>query len=95
VSTPGGDYTLVFDVTTPADSMKIDMTITEMGMTVPLTAIKHDGKKLSFTFNVMEMGISCAFEKKDDGTYEGPCTDPEGTNVTMKMLPPKKGAPTP
>ncbi len=86
---------LTFAVTAPNDTMKIDLTITEMGMTFPLTAIKLEGKKLTFDFMAMDEAVKCALDKKDDGSFEGTCADAGGQGGPMTMVPPKKGVPTP
>ncbi len=86
---------IAFVVTAPNDTMKIDLTITEMGMTFPLSAIKLEGKKLTFEFLAMDEAIKCALDKKDDGSFEGTCADAGGEGGPMTMVPPKKGVPTP
>ncbi len=96
VTPPNGQaLALVFDVTAPGDSMKMDLTISDMGVTFPVTAIKLDGKKLSFSFLAMDTDVKCNLEKLDDGSYAGPCADASGDGGPMTMVPPKKGAPTP
>jgi hypothetical protein len=96
VTPPGGQpLALVFDVTAPGDTMKIDLLITDMGATFPLTAIKLEGKKLTFGFLAGDTDVKCTLEKKDDGSFAGPCADASGEGGPMTMTPPKKGAPTP
>ncbi|MEO5510115.1 MAG: hypothetical protein ABIV28_09215 [Longimicrobiales bacterium] len=89
----GTTINLTFDVTVPNDSMKIDMTLTEMSASAALTDIKLEGKKLSFAFTIFDTHVTCALEKKDDGTFAGPCADAGGAGGPMTMTPPKKGAP--
>jgi hypothetical protein len=96
VTPPNGQaLALTFAVTAPNDSVKIDLTIADMGMTFPLTAIKLEGRKLGFEFMAGDEAIKCALEKKDDGTFAGSCADGSGQGGPMTMVPPKKGTPTP
>lgn len=91
VAPPNGDaLELEFNVTAPNDSTKIDLTITAMSMTMPLTNIKLDGTKLSFSFLAGDTDVKCTLEKKDTGAYVGPCADQSGQGGPMTMVPPKK-----
>ena len=95
VDAPGaGLIPLTFDVTAAGDTMKINMTIEGMGV-FPFTAVKLEGTKLSFGFVVESSDVTCKLEKKEDGSFAGPCVDQSGQGGPMTMVPPKKGVPTP
>lgn len=82
---------LEFAVKMDGDTMKIDLTIVAMGMTMPLTGIKMEGPKLEFGFLAGDSDVKCTLTKKDDGSYAGPCADAGGQGGPMTMIPPKKG----
>jgi hypothetical protein len=97
VAPPGGqELALTIEVKMAGDTMKAELVIPDVQMTMALSNIKLEGKKLSFSFQAGDMGeIKCALDQKEDGTYTGPCTDPGGSGAPMTIAPPKKGDPIP
>jgi hypothetical protein len=88
----GGLFDLVFAVAQVGDSVKIDLSISEMAVTFPLSDIRLQGTSLSFRFLAEDDDITCKLEKKATGSYEGTCADATGGSGPMTMTPPKKGA---
>ena len=93
VTPPSGEVMeLEFNVTNVSDTTKIDLTIAAMSYTTPLVGIKLEDKKLSFSFLAGDTDVTCKLEKKEDGSYAGPCASGSGESGPMVMTPPKKPA---
>jgi hypothetical protein len=93
VTPPGSEaIDIEFNVTVVSDTMKIELSIPQVGMTAPLTAIKLEEKAISFDFDAGGTPVTCKLDKKEDGSYSGQCADAGGNGGPMTMVPPKKNA---
>lgn len=86
-----GEMALEFDVVNDGAAQKASFNIASAGMAFPVTDIKLEGAKLTFSFVVDGMGaIKCELNRRDDKAYAGNCADPEGGPAPIVIIPPKK-----
>jgi hypothetical protein len=89
VTPPNAEVTPVtFDVKSSNDTISIQINAGEHG-TFAASDIALAGTKLTFSFTPGPK-VMCVLNKKDDGSFAGECTDPDGGAAQMTMLPPKE-----
>ena len=89
VNDPDGDrHEVEFDVTVKGDTIGIQVIAPGRG-SFPFNDVKLVDKTLSFWFEP-GVRVECKLNRRDDGAFEGSCSDSNGGNATMLMVPPKK-----
>ena len=79
----------VYDVTVKGDTIRISVTAPQHG-TFEFSDVKLVDQTLTFWFEP-GVRVECKLNRRDDGGFEGSCTDAGGGVAQMLMLPPKKG----
>jgi hypothetical protein len=90
VSPPSNQTMAVsFDVLGSGDSLSITMHGPE-GRDIPFRAIRVESDTLHFEWSPGETTVRCALNRQEDGSFRGTCTDTEGKNGQLAMVPPPK-----
>ena len=89
VAPPDGSVNdVTYDVALRGDTIAISVNAGQHGVH-RFNDVKLDNNRLTFWF---EPGprVECTLQRRDDGAFQGSCTDPQGGIAQMLMLPPKK-----
>jgi hypothetical protein len=91
VTPPGEQTTLAvtYDVTVKGDTIGITVNAAEHGSHA-FSDVKLADDVLTFYF-MPGPRVDCTLTRREDGSFAGSCSDPEGGNASMVMVPPKKG----
>ncbi len=89
---PGGDIAVMFEVGETDGALSIVMSAPLVQPPMVFRDVKLDGDELTFWWTP-DIRLDCTLLRKDDGSFEGICTDgtgPDGEGI-LKMLPPSAG----
>ena len=90
VTEPDGDgLDVTFAVAIKGDTISIAVTAGQHG-TFPFSDVKLNDRTLTFNWSP-GVRVDCTLTRRDDGAYEGPCKDAQGSEGRILMVPPKKG----
>jgi hypothetical protein len=86
---PGGEIPVSFEVGGTGGALSIVMSAPLVEPPMAFNEVKLDGDELTFWW-APDIRLDCKLLRKDDGSFEGPCSDgsgPAGEGI-LKMLPP-------
>ena len=89
--TPPGEQTAVevsYDVTMKGDTIGITINAGEHGA-YPFNEVRLNERTLTFWF-APGPRVDCTLTRREDGAFEGRCSDEAGDDASMLMVPPKK-----
>ena len=89
--TPPGEQLAVevtYDVTIKGDTIGITFNAGEHG-SFALSEVKLNDQTLTFWF-MPGPRVECTLTRREDGVFQGSCSDSEGGNASMVMVPPRK-----
>jgi hypothetical protein len=92
ITAPGEQTPLqvTYDVAMKGDTIDITVSAAEHGQ-FRFSDVKLAGDVLTFWFQPGPRVECTLTRRQDDGAYAGSCSDPEGGNASMVMIPPKRG----
>ena len=88
---PSGNVTTVnYNVARTGDSLTITLFDPAVGNSIPFVDLRQAGDSLLFTLAAGRNGarLTCKVARQPEGAYEGPCSDAEGHQGRMRMIPP-------
>lgn len=88
---PSGNVTTVnYNVARTGDSLSIALFDPAVGNSIPFVDLRQVGDSLLFTLAAGRNGarLTCRVGRQPEGAYEGPCSDAEGHQGRMRMIPP-------
>lgn len=90
VTPPGEEATVqvTYDVAMKGDTIGITINAGEHG-SFSASEVKLTDATLTFWF-MPGPRVDCTLTRREDGAFQGPCTDAEGGVASMLMVPPKK-----
>jgi hypothetical protein len=89
---PSGNVTtVIYNVARTGDSLSITLFDPAVGNSIPFVDLRQVGDSLLFTLAAGRNGarLTCKVVRQLDRAYEGPCSDAEGHQGRMRMIPPK------